>query len=154
AKQLDASRVADSVDANRDGTMDSAEIEAFLDRFDPALARLIGPQAASRLKGADDFEQRVETEKAASTISTADLKSELQTLCKDPILNVGDAPERVGYRKAAEHVAAKLADAGFAPLGDSVNGDRSYLQAFRWQTRFGDRRPASTWNVVGMLPGT
>src|SRR5262249_27496613 len=45
------------------------------------------------------------------------------------------------------------AEAGAEPFGDTKDGERSYLQAFQWQTRYGDRRPSHSWNVVARMPG-
>lgn len=81
------------------------------------------------------------------------LLRDLKILCKDPVLSIRDAatPE---YRKSAEFVANELCKAGVEPLGDIVNGKRTFFQDFRWEeAEYAPGTIGKTCNIVGIIPG-
>lgn len=94
-------------------------------------------------------------ESAIQSITESSIESHWVPICKDPELLAGrDATNPVAYHRTATHEAQKLRDLGLVPLGDEEDGERSFLQSFWWEPRFGaDKTPVKSWNIVGMLPG-
>ncbi|MBN2361196.1 MAG: Zn-dependent exopeptidase M28 [Deltaproteobacteria bacterium] len=112
---------------------------------------VMGELRSSRLDSAEKFAAEVQTGKATQGITDADLLADLTPLCTDPELSVREAggPQ---YIKSAQWVADKLASYGAKPLGDSKDGQRTFLQAFRWEERFVNKVSRS-YNVVARFDG-
>lgn len=152
----------------KDGVLREQEIARVLamvrqmgvgyDGLRTGFAKLLGNDFLAEVRTPADVNERVGTELGARAIDDADLRRELWALCKDPVLSVREA-STPAYSRAAEWVARELSKHGVVPLGDGVEGGKTFFQAFRYEDRYAkdpNGRPqiSRSSNVVGYLPGT
>jgi hypothetical protein len=100
-------------------------------------------RAHSSLQGSSNFGT------LASRVNLSNIRNTVKLFTEDPALWERDPTQPQAYRRAAEKAASLLKELGLEPLGD----DGSFLQRFRWLTRFEPRRGEESWNVVGRISG-
>jgi hypothetical protein len=156
-----ARRLNRAIDLDRDGQLEPEEIAQALrgakagqSGLRDTFAEALGKDFATAVPTPGTFAARVRAEAAAQQISEPGVMSDMVPLCKDRRLSVRDASDPVAYRRSAEYVARRMAEAGLEPLGDAEGGGRGYLQSFWWEPSFNsDKTPIQSWNVVGRIPG-
>ena len=79
------------------------------------------------------------------------LKRDLRSLARAPD---GRDCTQPSFRKTVDWVVGRLQAQGVHPLGTGKTGTGRYLQAFRWESTDKKRTKYTSYNIVGLRPGT